>query len=241
MPNRVVVVVASADDKVARAFTARHAADGARLFTPEDLSRVGWRHSLGDIATSAAVVAGRPLATRDIAGMVIRLPGVLEQDLSHIVPDDRAYVAAEMNAFLRFWLRELPCPMLNRPTPNGLAGPQWRHAQWVYAAARLGVPVLRSYRHIVFPRARSVEAEGPVEGTTVTIVGGQYVGAVDPVLAKQARRLADAAGVDLLAVRFTGPDPGSCLVSANPWPDITPVDVATAVLDYLRENSRKGL
>jgi hypothetical protein len=237
MANKVVVVVASADDRVARGFAARHAADGARLLTPNDLSQAGWRHSPGDIATSAAVVAGRLLATRDIAGMVIRLPAVLEQDLSHIIPADRAYVAAEMNAFLRFWLRELPCPMLNRPTPNGFAGPQWRHAQWVYTAARLGMPVLRYYRHIAFTGACAAKAHVPTEDVTVTIVGGQHVGAVDEVLAKQARRLAEAAGVDLLAVRFNGAEAGSCFVSANPWPDITPIAVAAAVLDYFGERS----
>jgi hypothetical protein len=79
MANKVVVV-ASADDRVARGFAARHAADGACLLTPNDLSQAGWRHSPGDIATSAAVVAGRLLATRDIAGIVIRLPAVLDRD-----------------------------------------------------------------------------------------------------------------------------------------------------------------
>jgi hypothetical protein len=80
MANKVVVVVASADDRVARGFAARHAADGACLLTPNDLSQAGWRQSPGDIAMSAAVVAGRLLATRDIAGIVIRLPAVLDRD-----------------------------------------------------------------------------------------------------------------------------------------------------------------
>jgi hypothetical protein len=173
--------------------------------------------------------------------MVIRLPGVHERDLSHIVPEDRAYVAAEINAFLRFWLRELPCPMLNRPTPNGLTGPQWRHAQWVHSAARLGLPVLRSSRHVVFPRACVAEAGGPAESVAVTIVGGRHFGAVDPVLAKQARCLADAAGVDLLDVHFTGPDADACFVRANPWPDISPPEVAAAVLDYLQSDAAGGV
>ena len=48
---------------------------------------------------STAVVAGRPLATRDICGVLTRLPWVVEQDLDFIVPADRAYVAAEMMAY----------------------------------------------------------------------------------------------------------------------------------------------
>ena len=170
-------------------------------------------------------------------GVVIRLPGVLEQDLSHIVPSDRAYVAAEMNAFLRFWLRELRCPMLNRPRRNSLAGPQWRHEQWVYTAARLGIPVTPSHRHIALASACTDAAQAPPEGPTVTVVGGQYFGAADQALARQARCLADAAGVDLLAVLFSGAEPGSRFVSANPWPDITPDDVADAIFEYLTEGS----
>ncbi|MGH8066014.1 MAG: hypothetical protein ACRERE_12450 [Candidatus Entotheonellia bacterium] len=230
--------MASGQDEVARAFAARHASNGARLLTPKDLSRAGWRHGLGDLDSSAAVVAGRPCAACHIMGVVIRLPGVLEQDLSYIVPPDRAYVAAEMNAFLRFWLRELCCPMLNRPTRNSLAGPQWRQEQWVYTAARLGIPVMASHRHIARASACTDAAQVPPEGTTVTIVGGQHFGAVDQALARQARCLADVAGVDLLAVRFSGAEPGSRFVSANPWPDITPDDVADAILEYLQEGSR---
>jgi hypothetical protein len=182
---------------------------------------------------------GQPLAIEGSIPLGEIVPLSLEQDLSHIIPADRAYVAAEMNAFLRFWLRELSCPMLNRPTPNGFAGPQWRHEQWVHTAARLGIPVLRSYRHIAFTGACAAKAHVPTEDVTVTIVGGQHVGAVDEVLAKQARRLADAAGVDLLDVRFNGVEAGSCFVSANPWPDITPIAAAAAVLDYFGERSER--
>jgi hypothetical protein len=71
----------------------------------------------------------------------------------------------------------------------------------------------------------------------VTIVGERHVGDVDQVLVRQARRLADAAGVDLLAVRFSGAEPGARFVCANPWPDITPADVADAVLAYLDKGS----
>ena len=183
---------------------------------------------------------GQPLTIEGTIPLGEIVPVPLEQDLSHIIPADRAYVAAEMNAFLRFWLRELSCPMLNRPTPNGFAGPQWRHEQWVHTAARLGIPVLRSYRHIASTGACAAKAHVPAEDVTVTIVGGQHVGAVDEVLAKQVRRLADAAGVDLLAVRFNGAEVGSCFVSANPWPDITPIAVTPAVLDYFGERSESG-
>jgi hypothetical protein len=76
------------------------------------------------------------------------------------------------------------------------------------------------------------------DGSTVTIVGQRHVGAVDPLLARQARLLADAAGVDLLAVRFSGAQAGCLFVGVDLWPDITHDDVADAVVEYFQAGRR---
>jgi hypothetical protein len=186
------------------------------------------------------VVGGRPLTTRDICGVLIRLPLVVEQDLDFIVPADRAYVAAEMTAFLRFWLWGLKCPMLNRLTSNSLSGPCWRHEQWVHTAARLGIPITATRRHVVFSRPPPGRENPPFESYGVTIVGQRHVGQVHPTLAKQARSLADAAEVDLLDVHFSGPEAGSVFVRANPWPNLDSDDVAEAIFAYLDAGSIEG-
>jgi hypothetical protein len=206
--------------------------------TPDDSSRAGWRYRLGDVTTSKAVVDGRQLASRDICGVLTRMPWVVAPDLGHIQPADRTYVAAEMNAFLRFWLMELTCPMLNRPTPECLSGPYWQHEKWVNTAARLGIPVATARRYVAVSRIPAEETNPRSDGSTVTIVGQRHVGAVDPLLARQARLLADAAGVDLLAVRFSGAQAGCLFVGVDLWPDITHDDVADAVVEYFQAGRR---
>jgi hypothetical protein len=240
MASRVIVVVASRRDSTARTFVERYASYGVCLLTPDDLSMAGWRYHLSDSEMSTAVVAERPLATRDICGVLTRLSWVVEQDLDFIVPVDQAYVAAEMTAFLRFWLWGLKCPILNPPRSNSLSGPSWRHEQWVHTAARLGIPITTTRRNVVFSRLQPSRENPPSDSGRVTIVGQRYVGNVHQALAKQARSLADAAGVDLLAVHFNGPEPGAVFVRANPWPNIDSDDVADAILAYFDGDSIKG-
>ncbi len=235
----MLVVMANCQDAAAHTLVERWAAYGACLLTPDDLSVAGWRYHPGDIQASRAMVAGCPLDARDIGAVITRLPWVFEHDLGHIVPADRAYVAAEMNAFLLSWLTALPCPVLNRPTPTCLSGPYWRQEKWVHIAARLGIPVTPVRRQSALRMAPAGFPESPEEGVTVTIIGQGHCGPVDPMLVKQARCLADVAGVDVLSVQFSGPTPGSCFVSASLWPDIAADDIADALLTYIQKGSAR--
>jgi len=110
----MLVVVASHYDEAARSLVDRWANQEARLLTCEDLSVVGWRYSMSgkdevssSLLDSTAVVDGQVVGVEEISGVLTRLPCVFEQELLHIVPDDRAYIASEMNAFLISWLSEL--------------------------------------------------------------------------------------------------------------------------------------
>jgi hypothetical protein len=234
MADQVFVVVASRVDTAAQAFVRRYAGQGLRLLTPDDLSCAGWCYRLGAIETAVAVLGGQPMAVRDIAGVMTRLPLVSEDDVEHIAAADRAYVAAETQAFLFSWLTALRCPVLNRPTPYCLAGPAWSPAQWVNAAARLGLPVLTAYQHARFPGTPPTRGVSRPQGATVTIVGQRAIGRVAPALARQAHALAAVVGVELLAVRFSGRTHGAAFVGAHLWPNIAAPTVATAVWDYLR-------
>ena len=233
MMASTVIVIASRGDGAARDFVERYAAAGARLMTPQDLSVVGWRHRPGTIDTSTAVVAGQPLAPGDITGVITRLACVAEYDLDYIVPADRTYVAAEMTALLRCWLAELPCPILNPPTPNCLSGPYWSHAKWVFTAGRLGLPITPVCRRLTRSTAVAALSEVQTTALPVTVVGSRCFGEVHPILGQQARQLADAAGVDLLTVYFSGSEPGSGFVRADLWPDMTQDEVASAIFAYV--------
>ena len=125
----MLVVLAGSHDWTARRLI-EHWGANARLLTCRDLSRHGWRYSPGE-AAGTAIIDGESVPMDAIDGVLTRLPAVVEDELGRIVPGDRSYVAEEMTAYLAAWLSELPCPVLNRPSPAYLMGPAWTREQWV--------------------------------------------------------------------------------------------------------------
>ena len=189
-------------------------------------------------SSSSAVVGGVTIALDQITGVLTRLPAIFEQELLHIIPEDRAYVAAEMNAFLISWLSSLKCPVLNRPTPTYLLGPAWRPEQWVYTATQLGIPVRPVRRQSsLLASVRPQVLEKPA--VKVTVVGDRCLGEVEKTLASGARRLADAAQVDLLTVNFSSSESSAELLGADLWADISAPNVADAILEYLSGGDAK--
>lgn len=230
----MIVILAGRYDAVAHALAARWAEEGARLLTPEGLSSEGWRHYVASRGEESAVVAGRRVAARDIRGVVSRLWGVGEQELPHIVPEDRAYVSTEMTAFLTSWLSSLACPVLNRPLPMSLAGPSWRREEWTHRAARLGIPVRPLRRRSVHgaPPAPDDRAENL---KAVTVAAGRACPrASDETLKARALRLAESAGAGLLNVYFDGDDADARFVGADVWADVSAPEVADAILEHFK-------
>jgi hypothetical protein len=226
------LIVAGERDEAARALASRGRDRGAVLVTARDLSTAGWRDAVGGHEPGAAVVQGRIVCARDVAGVLTRLAAVDGRELRHIVPADRDYVAQEMTAFLASWLSRLSCPILNRPTPACLSGPSWRRERWIHEAARLRIPVRAVHRSVTLGGAGGgrVGERGPV---TITIVGDRWFGQAEEALAHAARRLATAAGVDLAAVHFSGARRGARLVGADVWPDVGAPDIGEAIFAYL--------
>ena len=233
----MLVIVASRWDRAPEALASRWADQEVGILTPRDLSVAGWRQHLGSMDSGTAVVERKLVQQRDITGVLTLLPRVVEQELVHIVPADRRYVASEMTAFLLFWLSQLECPVLNRPTPTCLAGPNWRQEKWLQAAARAGIPV-RPLRRKTRPRGSG--AAGPEteelfpESVTVTVIGKQLFGEADPGLRQRAQRLAEFAGVDLLAVRFSSSGDDAHFIGADTFPELSDDTLAGAVLEYLQ-------
>jgi hypothetical protein len=237
MTSRILVVVANRSDAAATHFVAANADSGVHLMTPADLSQQGWRFRLGAPTESTAVVAGRPIKTAAIAAVMTRLPAVSENDLPHIVAADRAYVAAEMNAFLLAWLTSLKCPLLNRPTPQCLSGPLWRQEKWVLTANRLGIPSRPVARQAPW-NERIGPASSEPAGATIAVIGRKHVGDGDGVLAERAHALAEAAAVDMLAVQFDGHGPDARFVDARLWPDLGDDRIAAAAIALMQERAR---
>lgn len=230
----MIVIVASQEDESARFLAARWSEYGALLLNPRDLSISGWRYDPLTAEASMATIGRHRVRSGDITGVLTRLPWVSQHELTHIVPDDRAYVASEMNAFLLALLDGLACPLLNRPTPACLSGPGWRTEQWVHCAARLRIPVYPVHRQTGrLEGLSSTDSRGPSK--TVTVVGDRCFGDAGETLAGRARQLAAAAGVDLLAVHFQDVNGEFRLLNAGLLPDINSADVADAIFDYFRE------
>jgi len=246
----MLVVVASLWDEAARSLVERWEPHGAGLLTVDDLCRAGWRHYVEDPACSRAVIGGSMVATGDISAVLTRLPAVAEQELSAIVAEDRAYAAAEMTAFLAYWLSTLKCPVLNQPSPVCLCGPIWRPEQWAQTASRLGLPVAPRRRHTPpfgegisagMDEAPSSFANAYTGAVQMTVIGDRCIGAGDENLARQARLLATTAGVDLLVVVFSGPEAGSEFVEAHFWADVSDDAVRESLLEYFSHGRTPSL
>lgn len=224
------LIISAASDRAAAALVARWGPERALLVTTADLSRSGWRHHVGAPGRAAAVVGDRQVAAEEVQAVVVRLAQVAEHDLDGVRPEDRGYAAAEMTAFLFAWLDDRACPVVNRPTPGCLNGPAWWPEQWAVAAARAGLEVAPVRRRVSLG---GTPAPDPTGGVVVTVVGERCLGDVHPRLAEQARRLAAAAGADLLAVCFDGPGPRAAFLGASAWPELGDPAVADALDAHL--------
>ena len=228
----MLVVLANRYDQQARTLVSRWGSQ-SRLLSIEDFSTRGWRFTLDDDGDSFAVIDGEVVNCKEIKGVFTRLPFVFQDDLVNITPGDRAYVAAEMMAFLLAWLSSLRCPVLNKPTPLCLSGPLLRREKWVHTASELGLPVLPVNRHS--PMVADEETDLPKLGLrTVELVGDTCIGHMDEGETAKIRSLARRVGADLLRARFTDAKEGSLFVDADYWVDVSNPEIADAVLRFLR-------
>ena len=226
----MLVVLASRFDAEAQRLVEEWASNDARLLTCDDLASAGWICHLADAPSWTAVIEGRREFVRRIRGVLTRLPWVQDAELPSITASDRPYVAAEMAAFLTFWLSELKCRVLNRPAAGSLNGPTWRSEQWKLAASRLGMRVSSGIRHLQTGLAPPAPLAGPA--LRLVVVGDECFGAADDGLKERACRLAKAANVGLLGVDTTGPEADATFLGATLYPALEREDVRSALLEW---------
>jgi hypothetical protein len=226
----MIAVVASGHDPRARNVVEHWGSQCAMMLTAEDLCMPGWQFTAPRTQNGMAVIGGKVVCDAEIEGILTLRPCIFPEELLSIGAAHRRYVAAELNAFLLAWLAAQTCPVLNRPTASCLAGPNWRADQWTLAAARLDIPT--QTRHYMPDRHADSSLEAAYE---ITAVGEQCFGCQDSTLRTNTLRLARAAGVDLLSVRFSRDD--GRFLSANVWPPLTDAAVVVAVRDSLANRS----
>jgi hypothetical protein len=185
----MIVIVANRRNQTPRLLASRWAHLAVGVLTPQDLSVAGWHHRVNAWDSGAVVVEQRLLPQKGISGVLTLLPRVPAAELVDIAPADREYAATEMTAFLLFWLSQLRCPVLNRPTPTCLSGPYWRREKWVSIANQVGIPALPVIRKAALS-GYSAEPESDAVTTTAILIGSRVFGEVDPSLSQQALCLA---------------------------------------------------
>jgi hypothetical protein len=199
------------------------------LVTAEALSLAEeWEHRIeGDSASVRCRLGdGRSFAGEELRGVLNRLYTAPTGHWRAAPKVDQEYVQQELIAFFLSWLNALPCPVINRPTPQGLCG-QWRaESEWVWLAQSAGLPVA-PYRQSSYDRVDEMKGEkrliapgAPVQ--TVIVVDGIVTGATVPDAVKEAcQRLAKAARSELLGLDFlTGAAGEWTFAGANPMPDL---------------------
>jgi len=186
------------------------------------------------------MIDGERVFPNEIDGVITRLPWVLPCDLPDIRPFEQEYVAAEINAFLLAWLVSLNCPLLNRPSAQCLSGRGWRSEMWVSKACTLGIPARAVHQSISLPVRSAVAEIEPQDAVTVTVVGDGVVGTANAVLKRHASRLAAAANVQLLSVRFDRAARHALLLGASLWPDLSDPDVGEAIWNHFSESATRS-
>ncbi len=154
---------------------------------------------------------------------------------------DQSYVQQELVAFFLSWLFALRCPVINRPTPQGLCG-QWRmESEWASLARQAGLPVA-PYRQSSRDRideargARRLVPQGALVGTTVVMGGRTFGPPLPEALSQACVRLADLSRTALLGIDFVRHEQQAwSFGGASPTPDlrIGGTALVTALLDAL--------
>lgn len=215
----MIAVLASEMDDTACALVARWRGQGAVLIGARDCTTLGWVFGIAPDAGKQGrfVAEGVVHPTEALDGVLVRRPAVVAEELRWIASGDRAYVAAEINAFLVAWLDALPvaCTVLNRPTATALCGPGWSQRQWQLAAAHAGV---------AWAPMRNRD-----EGEEVLFCAGATHGRVSDARLLAGRALSDASGARLLALRFVG----DRVAAVTSRPSLAGDDVAGIVLAHL--------
>lgn len=185
-------------------------------------------HRIGRGGTSVRLATddGLEIDGAELRGVLNRLCTVPVDHWRQASKADRDYAQQELVALTLSWLHSLPCPVINRPTPQGLCG-QWRHeSEWVWLAMNAGLPVA-PYRQSARDRIDEMRGERRLVSfgsvvRTVIVLDGEVVGSPPPAsISAACRRLALEASTELLGIDFvTGAAGPWTFAGASPAPEL---------------------
>jgi hypothetical protein len=115
-----------------------------------------------------------------------------------------------------------------------LLGPAFRREQWIALAAREAVPVAgvrRTENGYAVPKT----ADGAVQ--QVTLIGHTCLGATSLLQAAYTRKVARAAGCQLLNVYFTGASSALQFVGADVFVNLADPSIAKAVFGLFQKSA----
>jgi hypothetical protein len=196
-----------------------------RLLTGYELSAgTIWEHRLdaAGVRTRLQLRDGTEVVDTDLRGVLNRLTGRYVPP-SPVCAEDADYAACEYNALLLSWLTSLPCPVLNRPGPVGMAAGNRSPMQWRREAQRVGLPPAPpdecSMSHTVFAVAGQLAGDNHGNNAITTACA----------------RLSRSLGATIIAIELSaGPRPG--FRYATQLPDLR--SGGPALLDVIVEELR---
>jgi len=174
-----------------------------------------WEHRLiaGATDTVITLADGRSVRAAETSAVLNRLRTLPSMHL-RAGNGDREYAATEMHALFASWLAALPGPVLNRATPAGLSGSNWRsQAEWVNLAARSGMPVETHVESDI-----DGELFAPDAAPTLLVIGDEVLGQSSPPTRAAALRLARGAGLGIAGIALDA-ERGT-FRAATPFPDL---------------------
>lgn len=187
--------------------------------------RIEHRVGAAGVSTELRLPRGLVIGSASTAGILNRLvvPPMVARAAA---PADIEYARQEVLALTLSWLHGMPCPVLGRPTAQGLCGPWLRRSEWIALAGRVGFATM-PYRRSSLDQPDEAWAgpdlagsplrtllcavDGDRAGTTAAAVGA-------PVeIADAAVRLTRLVGATLLGIDLAV---GWTFAGASPMPDL---------------------
>ena len=221
----MIVVVGSSHDSVATDLVALW--PQAALCSAEDLVSPGWVWRQGHPASRTWIVDKKKISDDQVTGVFVRRASVYAEELMTTHPDDRAYLASEIHAFLVFVLAGTSARVVNPINEGAFGEAALRPHRWIQLASQLGIP-LRPLR-VTSESRRAIR----YRTFNVEVVGDEVFGDAPARLHESARCLAQALEIDWGVFVFDGRKRLVTVTTAR-----RPSDAAAVALGRLLEARR---
>jgi len=184
---------------------------------------VRWEHRVDQAAASVRITLadGRQLSSDAAEPILNRIGSIPLARLHATAGEDYGYAMQEMFALYLSWLHAWPATVINRPTPQGLAGAYRHGSAWAALGAAAGLPT-RAWAQSSADPPETGWAPPAAEATAFVVAGRAVLPpALPPELALPCRALAARAGTALLGIGFARDGLGEWeMVGASPVPDL---------------------